>query len=475
MNNFWEKNKETLIIFGILLFQFILRIVIYFNTSLFYFHDYKSYLSAVDLIEETGNIPLIRGNFLFLNSYIGYFFKYILGSIHYYFIFNSFLAVAASYIVAETANIIFNDKKVFVVSLALHSVYTEFLCWSSIFYTPVLGIFLLSLVFYSTVRLIKSDKLSADLIFGFFIILLVNFSFYIKSEMKYLYLLFIIFGLINYKYKNILMKFLLLGILLNLSSSAFRSSVLYPKLKGNVPVNDFVFFGHTLYGGDGGDGSFIYEENEKKYYRELDKYCLDNNIPDSLKYSHIVRNKFQSSEIKKFIKNHPFQWLKLQGYKFFRFFGIVPEGDSAKILITGLFYNNIYGTAVFLVFPFSIMILLILFLSDFRNILKIFNNPFYILIFFLSGYYIMGSVFYGQYQERYRMPLMVCFLIPYLGFLLSSVKSEKGFMKKKILNILIILVFIGIWSSQLYHVVVKNRVRYMKTIEETHHKTDKEN
>ena len=118
---------------------------------------------------------------------------------------------------------------------------------------------------------------------------------------------------------------------------------------------------------------------------------------------------------KNLISEHPFQWEKLQCYKFFRFFGIVPEGSSFKILVTGLFKDKIYLIAILLVLPFSIMLLMIILLSDYKKIIKGINNP-RILFMLLLGYYIVGSVFYGQYQERYRMPLMVCFLIPYLAY-----------------------------------------------------------
>jgi len=464
---FNNKTSISLSVMLLLSLNFIVRIVIYFNTKLFFFHDYKAYLKGVDLIASNGSIPLKLGNFLYLNSYIGYFFKYVLGSIHYYYIFNSFLAVLASFIVYKTVLLLTNNNhKVGLITLFLHLIYTEFLCWSSIFYTPILVIFLLSSVIFLCIYLIKSKNILVSLFTIFLMIIIINFSYFFKSEMSHFYFLFIVFGIINIRKKEVFFKFMLLGILLYTTTLTLRKNNVFPRNKGTIiSVNDFNFFGHTLYGGDGGDGSFIYKENENRYYQELDKYCITNNVPDSLKHSRKIRNEFQSSEIRKFVTEHPFLWVKLQGYKFFRFFGVVPEGDSAKILITGMFEDNMYLTAIFLVLPFSLMILLILFFSDIKIVVSGLKNPNYLLMFLMVGYYILGSVFYGQYQERYRMPLMVCFLLPYLGYLINSFKLDTFSYKKKLINIVAVFLVLVIWSNQLYNVVVTKKERYMNTIE----------
>ena len=463
-----ENTSHRLYVIGLLMLSFISRIVIYFNTKLFYFSDFKAYIDGMDRIAEVGSIPLINGNFLYLNSYIGYFFKYVLGSIHYYFIFNSALAVLASYIVYRSVILLTNNYKAGLLTLFLHLIYTEFLCWSSIFYTPIIGIFLLSIVIYLSIYLIKSGKIKRDILTILMLLITINGSFFFKGELKHFYILFMIFGLINFRKKAVFLKFILLGLLLFSSTFLLNSNHILPYNKGNIQVNDFIFFGHTLYGGDGGDGAFIYEENEQSYNLALDKYLKEYNISDNLRDDRIVRNNFQKAEIKRFITNHPFQWIKLQGYKFFRFFGVVPEGVSAKILLTGIFKGNFYLTALFLVFPFAAMILGIILLSDLKRCFKALKRPEYMLLFLMVGYYIVGSVFYGQYQERYRLPLMVCLLIPYLSHALINfnLKSLKIRNMQTMVKGIIIMVVVLIWSSQVYSVLVVHKDRYKKTITE---------
>ena len=459
-----ENMRHRLYVIGLLMLSFISRIVIYFNTKLFYFSDFKFYIDGMDRIAEVGHIPLINGNFLYLNSYIGYFFKYVLGSIHYYFIFNSALAVLASFIVYRSVILLTNNYKTGLLTLFLHLIYTEFLCWSSIFYTPIIGIFLLSIVIYLSIYLIQSGEIKRNILAILMLLVTINGSFFFKGEMRHFYILFMIVGLINFRKKAVFLKFILLGLLLLVSTFTLKSNHILPYKEGNVKANDFKFFGHTLYGGDGGDGAFIYEENEKSYYLELDKYLEEHSISNKLRNDRIVRNNFQKAEIKKFITKHPFQWIKLQGYKFFRFFGVVPEGASAKILLTGIFKGDLYLTALFLVFPFAVMILGIIILSDIKRCFNTLKRPEYMLLFLMVGYYIVGSVFYGQYQERYRLPLMVCFLLPYLAFLINQFKWERDIVYRKRINIITGLLMIVVWSSQLYNVVHLNKDRYMNQV-----------
>jgi len=472
MNNiFFDKSKikSEHILILLLILNFAFRLIIYFNTTLFYFSDYKAYLDGIERIHETGSIPLIIGNFYYLNSYIGYFFKYILGSIDYYFIFNALLATLTSLIVYLIVVRLTNNKKIGLITILLHTFYTEFITWSSIFYTPIIMMFLLSVIIYLILFYLDSHKNILSIIIAFSIIIIINFTYYFKGEMHYFWVLFLFFGFVNLKRKKIFLKFLLLGIILFGSTKILKSYHILPYKEGNVMANDFRFFGHTLYGGDGGDGSFVYKENEDRYNREFKAYCERNKIDDP---SRTDRNNFQSEEIKKFVTQHPFQWVKLQFYKFFRFFGVVPEGSSFKILITGLFNSKIYLTAIFLVLPFSLMLLTIILFSDYKVIIRGLKNPKYQMLFLFVGYYIAGSVFYGQYQERYRMPVMVCFIIPFTAYSLIKRKWELFKKNKRIIMIksAIILVILIIWFSQAYHALVIRKDRYIgtahKTIEE---------
>jgi hypothetical protein len=438
-------------------------LIIYFNTELFSFHDYKTYLNAVDTIAQNGSIPLLSGNYLFLNSYIGYFFKYVLGSLDYYFIFLCILGTLSSFFVYKIIIILTQNRKAALFALGLHLFYTEFITWSSVFYTPIIGVFLLSLVILCIVSLLKSKKLQWSAVYIFLIILLVNLSFYFKGEMKYFYFIFIIFALINIKKRDILLKFLVLGLLLFALTHILYDQGVLPKNEESKSVNDFVFFGHTDYGGDGGDGSFVYKENEVRYFEELDKYCAEHHIPDSLKTSIDVRNAFQEAEIKKFVTQHPFKWVGLQFYKLFRFFGVVPEGTASKVLVTGFLKDKVYHTAIFLILPVALILLGIILTFDPKDLLKALKTPKYQIILLLFIYYIAASVFFGQYQERYRIPLMVIMIIPYLAFAVTKFSFKELKTKKALqfVKLCLALILIAVWASQVYHVAVVQKDRYL--------------
>lgn len=457
-------KKPEFILSIILFVNFLIRIIIYYNTTLFYFSDFSAYLNAIDEINKMGAIPLIRGNFLYFNSYIGYFFKYILGDLDYYFIFNCLIGTLTSLVIFYICNKLTKNKWTGVLSAALHLIYIEFIAWSSIFYTPIIMMFLLSLILLLLINYINYNNYKKYL-YGILIVLLINFTFYFKGEMRYIWILFVIFGIIFYKKREILLKFTIIGILLFLSTQILQNQHILPYNEGNIKANDFVFFGHTMYGGDGGDGAFIYEENEARYTKNLDKYLKKNNIPDSLRNDRKIRNRFQIAEVKKFITQHPFKWVYLQFYKFTRFFGVIPEGRSYDILSSGIFNGNIILTAALLVIPLSVILLLSI--LAFKPIIlnRIIKRPELLLITLIFLYYIAGSVFYGQYQERYRMPLMVCFIIPYLSWSILNFEWKKIFRNKIELYIksAIMFIVIVIWLFQTYDAMVVHRDRYLES------------
>ncbi len=78
-------------LFCLLLLNFALRLFIYGHTTLFSFSDYKLYLAGVEKIHDGESIKILSGNFLFTISYIGYFAKYVLGSLNFFFVFNCLL------------------------------------------------------------------------------------------------------------------------------------------------------------------------------------------------------------------------------------------------------------------------------------------------------------------------------------------------------------------------------------------------
>jgi hypothetical protein len=86
----------------------------------------------------------------------------------------------------------------------------------------------------------------------------------------------------------------------------------------------------------------------------------------------------------------------------------------------------------------------------------------YGLFFF---YYLAASIFYGHYQERYRLPIMVVFIIPIVSYFIT-VFNKREFLNRRALFIksAIILLFLTIWISQAKRAVL-NTERLNKAIE----------
>jgi hypothetical protein len=247
----------------------------------------------------------------------------------------------------------------------------------------------------------------------------------------------------------------------------------YPSIYSVINVQDantnspggnvFLFFGHTLYGGDGGEGHFIYPENKLKYELNYKKWMEENNFKSS---SYNIEKQFRKKEIISFITEHPFQWVKLQAYKFFRTFGVVPEGFTFTILYSGIFKYNWILTALFLQTPFTLIIVLFLLCFDFRLFKQLLNNRLTWIWIGLFIYWLGATIFYGVFQERYRIPIMVIFIIPALSFFISrfSFRAYSQDKKSIILKTISIIFIFGIWSSQAHYALIIRSDRYFNFV-----------
>jgi hypothetical protein len=86
----------------------------------------------------------------------------------------------------------------------------------------------------------------------------------------------------------------------------------------------------------------------------------------------------------------------------------------------------------------------------------------YLLLFI---YYIIVTIFFGQYQERYRLPVMVVFIVPMLGYFIATF-DRKQFMNRTSLGIkgALIALFMTIWVFQA-KTAIGNKVRLENAIE----------
>ncbi len=437
----------------LLVLNFLLRLLVFKRTTLFSFSDYSAYIDAISKLKEGEKIYLLNGNFLYAISYLGFFSEKISGNLNMFFIFNCLTGAATGLIIFILLRKITGSPVPGVITLLLLAFYTEHIVFSSVFYTPVLMIFLVSLILLLLWYYITAAAVYQMILSGLLAVVIFLLTFFFKPELKYLPW-FLIAGSVLIYLKGVpgsAKRIFFLAVLMAGFYFLFETAGVITRPRDNVISNSFFFFGHTDYGGGGGEGSFLFRENEERYDSAFSVWCSVHGIknPGLKDY-----NEFQINEVKNFITHHPFKWLNLQFRKFFRTYGIFPESTSFKVLVTGLLSNNLLAAAA-IVTPVVVYILMfILFfpsgLAD--NLTKNFSSHLsvylfiYILFFF---YYMIATVFYGQYQERYRMPVMVMFIIPAIGYFMSRFDREKDFAGKSVvLKAFIILLFVLNWVVQ---------------------------
>ncbi len=472
---------KTVVIIFLLFVSFFLRLIIYKHTTLFKFSDFSAYLDAIENIEKGEKQYLLVNTFLYANSYIGYFAKYILGSLHYYFIFNCLLGSVTSLILFILVKNLSGASKTGLIVIIILNFYNEFLIFSSVFYTPVIMLFLVSLFLLILYYYVCSSNFIYSSIFLILLVLIFILTFFFKQELKYIYVFLIVLALFNLK-KDIYfsIKTFVFALFLLISLFVFNHLRIISRPYGDITSNDFIFFGHTDYGGDGGEGSFVYPANKARYDSAFSAYCLERGI---MKPSVKERNRFQMLEVKKYITQHPLGWIGLQLKKFFRTFGVVPESTSFKILYTGLLKNKLWFTSFVVVLPVALIILLFIVFFDIQSIKQLFisdNTPgplptakqlqinksgFLYLYFTLFIYYFIATIFFGQYQERYRMPLMVLFIIPTLSYFISTF-NKKRFLRKTTIIVkgAVIILFLTVWVFQAKK-AIGNKKRLVNAIE----------
>ena len=359
--------------------------------------------------------------------------------------------------------------------------------FSSVFYITVLMVFLLSLFLLFIYWFLEGKNQTRKTLGLISALLVFSLTIFFKPDLKYLPWFLLLLSLIFIrKHKSYSRKFLLLSILLFPLPFLFHHSGVITHPEGNIISNSLIMFGHTDYGGDGGEGAFIYPENKARYENALSEYLKRKklSIPDK----NIV-NDFNREEIRNFITKHPDKWILLQLKKIFRTFGIVPEGTSLKILCTGLFKDKLWLSSFVVVVPVALIILLFILFFNYNSLtrrpvdssLSKTTNPashfreisdsrsgffyFYLTVFL---YYILAIVFFGQYQERYRIPVIVIFIIPLLGYFMASFDRNTWLKRNTLLvKCSVIVLFLTVWIFQA-NKALSNRYRLenaLKTIE----------
>ncbi|MBE0675554.1 MAG: hypothetical protein IH591_12915 [Bacteroidales bacterium] len=442
--------------------SFVARLGIFLSTELFHFSDFAVYLDALDNIAAGKSQYLQENNYLFLLSYVGYLIREVTGSPDWFFVFNCAAGAAASFVIALLVLKLSGSPLAAFLTVILHSLYTEFMVFSSVFYTPVIMMLIVAVIIWLLYRFLESSSPAALLMQAALILVLFLITFFLKPELQYLpYGLLATSLLLFRKFKGPALRTTILSFLLIAGYITLRASDLITAPPGNLISNSFVFFGHTDYGGDGGEGAFIYDENRLRYEQRFNEYLKERAIDDP-GINEI--NAFQKSEMISFITGSPLKWMKLQVSKFFRTFGVMPESVSFKVLYTGLLKEHKWLTALLIVMPVvtAVSLFILLFsrraLTNNEKQAKNAENPsarfFGYVILMLFFYYMVASVFYGHYQERYRMPIMVLFIIPAIAIFIAKF-DLRIFLDRRSLYIkgIVLLLFLLSWGVQTHSLI----------------------
>ncbi|MCJ7483191.1 MAG: hypothetical protein MUO31_09525 [Thermodesulfovibrionales bacterium] len=459
-----KEQRYKLVLFLLLGFNLIFKLLLLYNTNSFYVSEAKSNYNFLRAIEQGAHPALFEGGYRSVLAYIGYYLKSLTGTIDSFFWFQALLGTLSLYVLYCICLRLTDERSSALFAVLLATIFMDYHLLTPVFYYQICEIFFVLLVVYLVLMMIDDKKFmrSASILL---VPVIIYLSLLFRGTLGYFAWLLIgmsLYFVLRKEYR----------LFARLAAAGMITMILFSMLpQGNyknkniVSVNDFKFYGHTLYGGNGGEGAFIYKENEIRYKKKLAEFMNEHHY-DVVTVQ--VRNEFQSKEIKKFISRTPHKWLWLQVRKVAYTFGIVPIRDSLELLTTGKLPLKWYLSAVIIQVPYLFIllifvILLVLFfnVADFKNA-KLF---FMILVLF---YLLAATCLYGHYQERYRHVVILAGILPVAAFYFSRFidrSSQKPIAHGRyILLILILAIVFAHWGYQAYNVLVIHKERYIKAV-----------
>ena len=179
----------------------------------------------------------------------------------------------------------------------------EYHLLGSIFYNQIYEILFVALILLSIILFNDENKKTGLILLGLSILVILFASMFFRRTLFFIFSIFIFLSLFNFKNKSNLLKFSLLALLCFTLYVKFNPYTMFNT--EYLDESDTIFWGHTFYGGLGGEVGFIFPENEKRYNEKFEQYLTVNNIdtvtPD-------VITQFRTSEVKTFITNEPHMW-----------------------------------------------------------------------------------------------------------------------------------------------------------------------
>jgi len=449
------------VLISLLGLNFIIKILIFYNITSFLVSEAGSNYSFLKAIESGEKPALYVQAYRSILGYIGYFFKSITGTLDAFFWFQALISTLSVYVLYLICLKATQKKLPALFAVLMATLLMDYHLLTPVFYYQIFEIFFTLLIIYLVFLIIEKKK-KLKLVLIFFIPVIIYLSVFFRDTLTYFWWILMIMSavfIINKDYK-LFRRLFLAGII------TFILFIILPhsnyKSIDSQPSNLHMFFGHTLYGGDGGEGIFVYEENKIRYKEKLEGFMIKHHY-DSVTVK--VRNEFQRNEMKEFISKTPHKWLLLQVRKVAYTFGIVPVRDSLKLLTTGKVPINLYVSAFTIQAPYVLILLVFISLtvlffniSDMKKIEVFF-------MFLVLCYLIAATCLYGQYQERYRHVIIMAGIIPisaiYFNKFIGCFSQKSIRLRRYILLILVLFIIFSHWGYQAYDVLVLNKERYV--------------
>lgn len=460
------EKRHRLALALLLIFNLAIKLLVVCNTTQFQVSEAGSTYNFLREIENGKKPALYEGNYRTILAYIGHFFKSKTGTLHAFFWFQALLATFSVYLLFLICFRLTNEKHLALYGVILATILMDYHLLTPVFYPQLSDIFFVLLVTYLALLLIDGQGIMSKAAL-LLVPVLMYVSVFFRSTLQYFYMLLILVALFLLIRRRTAAS-IRLGIASALTLLLFT---LFPH--GNFAnktaptLNDFRFFGHTLYGGDGGEGAFIYPRNEERYKQRLKEFMT---VRQYKTLTVQIRNEFQEREIRKFIVRTPLKWLYLQVRKVAFTFGIVPIRDSLEILATGKLTMKWYFGAFIIQMPYAMILITFIALIVLFFRIPDLANARILLIFLVLFYLIAATCFYGHYQERYRHIVILVGMIPLMSVCIGRLfnrhdKAASSFLRKAFL-ILIFIVLCLHWGYQAYSVLEVHRDRYVKALEQ---------
>jgi hypothetical protein len=326
-----SESRYCLYLLAFLAVNLIVKLLFYYNTTAFDLAEAKSNFTFLRAIERGESLGLYLDNFRSILAYIGHFFKATFGSLGAFYWFQALLATCSVYLLFLICRILTGRMAASLFAVFLATIFVDYHLLTPVFYYQIFEIFFVFVVLYLVLLIIDKRKIMKTA--GVLLIpAVVYLSVFFRATLIYFWLPLIVLSVLVLLCKEyrLSIRLAVTGILILLLFDALP--LRHFRDVGRPMNNDFIFFGHTLYGGDGGEGSFVYKRNETRYMERLRQFMIRRNYKE---FTNDVRIEFQASEIREFVSRTPHKWLWLQARKVIYTFGIIPVRDSLKLLTTG--------------------------------------------------------------------------------------------------------------------------------------------